>query len=134
MRLRQAITKFFGKCPDCHKWSLAMLGQFCFNHECPSRIREQPWIRPATPWPIPPKPEADELTDDQRAYLHERAEERRRQWATHAAVAAERERCAQIADRYRRAYERGSSVTSMAEDLHGAATAKEIAEAIRRAA
>lgn len=47
------------------------------------------------------------------------------------AVAAERERCAQIADLHAAASTRGSPVSSMAEDTWGEVAAKAIAKAIR---
>lgn len=47
------------------------------------------------------------------------------------AIAEERERCASLADAERERHMRGSPVSSTAEDFHGAATAKEIADAIR---
>lgn len=47
------------------------------------------------------------------------------------AVAAERERCAKIADDYVAQCQRGSAVSSMAEDAWGAQAGREIAKAIR---
>lgn len=48
-----------------------------------------------------------------------------------AAIVAERERCAKIADAEEERHKRGSPVSSMAEDVWGANAAKLIAEAIR---
>jgi hypothetical protein len=47
-------------------------------------------------------------------------------------AAGERERCARIAESIAAGYACGSIVTSMSEDFHGAAAAREVASAIRR--
>lgn len=47
------------------------------------------------------------------------------------AIAAEREQCARIADAEEERHRKGGPVSSMAEDVWGTATAKEIAAAIR---
>lgn len=48
-----------------------------------------------------------------------------------AQLAAERERCAKIADAYAERCDRGSALSSMAEDSWGAVAARAIAKAIR---
>lgn len=54
-------------------------------------------------------------------------------WAERIAkeIAAERERCAKIADATAECHRRGGSMSSAAEDIWGVATAKTIAKAIR---